>query len=116
LKRVWSKLLLAPDLARFDYFAPKMQAGTIAIRGEDLEGRKVLFVHDKDGFRRLLTQGDIVHTDIGLGRVHYSNQDAIFYGAPGVDEKGNVYQQATLTDADHPRTLLGIGLVKFLKE
>jgi len=104
------------DVARFDYFAPKMQAGVIAIRGEDFEGRKVLYVHDKDGFRRLLTQGDIVHTDIGLGRVHYSNQDAIFYGAPGVDEKGNVYQQATLTDADHPRTLLGIGLVKFLKE
>lgn len=104
------------DLKRFDYFAPKMRNGTIVVRGEDFEGRKVTYVHDKDGFRKLLTQGDVVQTDVGAARVHYQSQDAIFYGAPGLDERGNVYLQATLTDADHPRTLLGIGLIKFQKE
>ena len=29
---------------------------------------------------------------------------------------GEIYQQATLTDIDSPLTLLGIGLIKFLKE
>ena len=104
------------DLAKFDFFAPKMRNGVIAIRGEDFEGRKVTYVHDENGFRRLLTQGDTVQTDKGIGRVHYQNQDAIFYGAPGIDEKGNIVLQATLTDADHPRTLLGIGVISFKRE
>jgi hypothetical protein len=104
------------DLKSFDYFSPKMRGGVIVFRGEDFEGRKVTYVYDEKGFRRLLTQGDTVQTDKGIGRVHYENRDAIFYGAPGIDEKGNVVLQATLTDADHPRTLLGIGIIKFEKE
>lgn len=104
------------DLAKFDFFSPKMRAGIVVVRGEDFEGRKVTYIHDEKGFRRLLSQGDIVQTDIGVGRVHYENRDAIFYGAPGLDEMGNVVLQATLTDADHPSTLLGIGLIKFNRE
>lgn len=104
------------DLKSFDFFAPQMNGGTVAIRGVDFEGRKALYVYDSEGFRPLLTQGDIVHTDLGLGKVHYPNQDSIFYSSPGIDEKGNVYQQATLADPDHPNTLMGIGLIKFTKE
>lgn len=104
------------EVAKFDHFSPKMRAGTIVVRGEDFEGRKVTYVKDEGPFRKLLTQGDVVHTDRGAGRVHYQTRDAIFYGAPGIDERGNVVLQATLTDADHPGTLLGVGLIKFNKE
>lgn len=104
------------ELKRFDYFSPKMRSGVIAVRGEDFNGNKVTYIKDAGPFRALLSQGDIVKTDVGDGRVHYSNQDAIFYGAPGLDENGNIYLQATLTDADHPRTLLGVGLIKFNRE
>jgi hypothetical protein len=104
------------ELKRFDYFSPKMRAGTMVIRGENSEGQKVTYVKDAGKFRPLISQGDIVKTDVGDGRVHYENQDAIFYGAPGLDENGNVYLQATLTDADYPKTLLGVGLIKFNKE
>lgn len=104
------------DLKSFDFFSPKMRSGTIVFRGEDFEGRKVTYVKDDEGLRRLLTQGDIVHTDVGAAKVHYKDRDAIFYGAPGIDESGNVYLQATLTDSDHPNTLLGIGIIKFNKE
>lgn len=104
------------NLKKFDHFSPKMRAGTIVVRGVDFKDNKVTFVKDNGPFRSLLSQGDIVKTDSGDGRVHYPNQDSIFYGAPGLDENGNVYLQATLTDADHPGTLLGIGLIKFNKE
>jgi len=66
--------------------------------------------------RKLLTRGDIVKTDKGLARVDYKDQDALFYGAPGIGPQGEIYQQATLTDADFSMTLLGIGLIKFTKE
>jgi hypothetical protein len=104
------------DLASFDYFSPKMRSGTIVVRGVDFEGRKATYVYDGQGFRKLLTQGDPILTDSGLARVHYHNQDAIFYGAPGIDEEGNIVLQATLTDADHPTVLLGIGIIRFTKE
>lgn len=104
------------DLKSFDFFTPKLQNNVIVVRGMDFEGMKAVFVKDENNFRKLIVQGDIVHTDLGPGKVFYQSQDAIFYGAPGVDEKGNVYLQATLTDPDHPATLLGIGLVKFHNE
>jgi len=104
------------DLKRFDYFSPKMRSGVIVVRGEDFKGNKVIYVKDEGAFRPLLVQGDIVQTDLGPGRVFYHNQDALFYGAPGLDEEGNVYLQATLTDPDWPGALLGVGLIKFNKE
>ncbi len=104
------------DLKKFDFFAPKIRAGTIIVRGEDFSGRKAIYVYDQNGFRKLISQGDIVHTDITYARINYQNQDSIFYGSPAIDEKGNVVFQATLTHVDHPRTLLGIGLIKINKE
>jgi hypothetical protein len=104
------------DLARFDYFAPKMRAGTIVVRGEDFQGNKAIYVRVEKSFRKLLTQGDVIQSDVGAAKVFYQSRDAIFYGAPGVDERGNVVLQATLTDPDHPATLLGIGIIRFNKE
>jgi hypothetical protein len=104
------------ELKSFDYFSPKMRAGSIIVRGEDFEGNKVTYVKDQRPFRRLLSQGDVVMTDRGAGRVFYQSKDAIFYGAGGIDERGNIVLQATLTDADYPKTLLGVGLIKFNRE
>jgi hypothetical protein len=102
------------DLKSFDFFAPKLRANTLVFRGEDLEGRKALWVYKNEKLSRLVTQGDIVHTDIGFGRIDYKSKDAIFYGAPGVGPHGEIVQQATLSDADYPSTLLGIGLIRFI--
>lgn len=104
------------ELKELDFFSPKIQAGTIVIRGVDFQGNKAVYVKDNGPFRKLITQGDIVQADKGAAMVYYPNEHAIFYGAPGLDEKGNIYLQATLSDPHHPETLLGIGLLKFKKE
>lgn len=104
------------DLKSFDYFSPKMRNGILVFRGVDHEKRKAVYVYQSGELRKLLTQGDVVKTDKGLARVDYQDQDAILYGASGVGPDGEIYQQATLTDADSPMTLLGIGLIKFVKE
>lgn len=104
------------ELKSFDYFTPKLQNNVLVVRGMDFDGMKAVYVKDENNFRKLISQGDIVLTDLGPGKVFYKSQDAIFYGAPGVDAGGNVYLQATLTDPDHPATLLGIGLIKFHNE
>jgi hypothetical protein len=104
------------DVKSFDYFSPKMRAGVLVFRGVDLENRKALWVYENKVLKKLMTQGDVVYTDKGLARIHYKNQDAIFYGAPGIGESGEIYQQATLTDSDFGMTLLGIGLIKLKRE
>jgi hypothetical protein len=104
------------DLQSFDFFSPKLRNGVLAFRGIDLQKRRALWVFEKNELRKILTQGDVVKTDKGLARVDYRSQDALFYGSPGVSEEGDIFQQATLTDIDHPLTLLGIGLIKLNKE
>jgi hypothetical protein len=104
------------ELKEFDFFTPKIQAGTIVIRGVDFQGNKAVYVKDNGPFRKLITQGDIVQADKGPAIVFYPNEHAIFYGAPGLDEQGNIYLQATLSDPHHPETLLGVGLLKFTRE
>lgn len=104
------------ELASFDFFSPKLRDGVLLFRGMDHQKRKVLYLFYNQKLRPLLTQGDIVNTDKGLARVDYLSQDALFYGAPGIGPTGEIVQQATLTDADNPNTLLGIGLIKFTRE
>lgn len=104
------------DVKAFDFFTVKIRGNTIAFRADDLENRKAVYVYnDEDGLTRLITQGDIVMTDRGPGKIHYQSRDAMFYGAPGIGDNGEILQQVTLTDPDFPSTLLGIGLIKIQK-
>lgn len=104
------------DLKSFDYFSPKLRNGVLAFRGVDLKNRKTVFIYTASGLETLITEGGVIQTDKGPARAYYKNQDAIFYGAPGIAENGDIYQQITLTDIDSPMTLLGIGLIHFKKE
>ena len=104
------------ELSGFDYFSPKMRGGVLVFRGVDLQRRKAVWVYENGVLNKLLTQGDVVKTDKGLARVDYKDQDALFYGAPGIGPDGEIYQQATLTDIDSQITLLGVGLIRFSKE
>jgi hypothetical protein len=104
------------EVASFDYFSPKLRDGVLVFRGMDHQKRKVVYLFYNHKLRPLLTQGDTILTDKGLARVDYQSQDALFYGSPGIGPTGEIVQQATLTDADNPNTLMGIGLLKFTKE
>lgn len=104
------------EVASFDFFSPKLRDGVLVFRGMDQQKRKVVYLFYNHKLRPLITQGDTVITDKGLARVDYQSQDALFHGSPGIGPTGEIVQQATLTDADNPNTLLGIGLLKFTKE
>lgn len=104
------------ELIEFDYFSPKMRNGVLVFRGLDLNKQKAVWLFSDNKLIKLVTQGDVVKTDKGLARIDYQSQDSIFYSSPGIGPRGEIYLQATLTDIDSPMTLLGIGLIKFLKE
>lgn len=104
------------ELKSFDFFTPKLRAGIIVVRGEDFENRKVTYVKDEKSFRKLIAQGDLVIADQGPAQINYPSQHSIFYGAPGIDEQGNIFLQATLSDPNDEKMLLGIALLMFQKE
>lgn len=103
------------EIKSFDHFSPKMRGETIVFRGVDSEDRKSVWYFVNGKIQKLLTQGDIIHTDKGPARVHYKSEHAILYGSPGIGPRGEIVLQATLTDADYPSVLLGVGLIKFHK-
>lgn len=100
-------------LKSFDFFSPKLRNGVLAFRGVDHQNKKALWVYEGSNLRKLITQGDIIQTDKGPARVDYQSQDALFFGAPGIGARGEIYQQLTLTAVDDIDTLFGIGLIKF---
>lgn len=104
------------DLASIDFFSPKLRNGVLIFRGVDFQNRKALYIYEKSQLKVLLKQGDIVMTDKGSAQINYKNQDAIFFGAPGIGPNGDIYQQATLTSPDSTMTFLGIGLMKLRRE
>lgn len=103
-------------LDSFDHFSAKMNAGVIAFRGKDLQGRKAVWTYKNGKLSRLITQGDTVMTIKGPAQVHYKNEHSIFYGAPGIGPKGEVVIQATLSDPDYLDTLIGVAVLKFEQE
>ena len=111
-----SVVRVGQDVGSLDYFSPKLRNGLLVFRGNDLEGRKTLWVYENGNLKRLLTQGDVVQTDKGPARVDYNSRDAVFFSSAGVSKNGDVYFQAALTDIDSPRTILGIGLLAFYRE
>ena len=103
------------ELLSFDYFLPKIRGDLVLFRGTNHKKQKVVYVVEGGILRPLITQGDIVKTDKGPAKVDYQNQDALFYGSPGIGPSGEIIQQATLI---HPESgdLIGVGLLKFVKE
>ena len=104
------------DLRSLDYFSPKLRNGILVFRGEDFQGRKAFWTFAQGELSRLVTQGDVVWTDKGPARVDGPSQDAVFYGAAGIGPEGEIVLQAVLKDMDFSSTVLGISLLKFIKQ
>src|SRR5690606_20515835 len=98
-----------------DYFTVKTRGDVVAFRGVDLKNDKALYAYTTGKLTQIVTQNDIIQSDRGPARIHYTSKDAIFYGAPAIGTKVEILQQVTLTDPDYPSNLMGVGLIKVAK-
>lgn len=105
------------DVKRFESFAIAYNNGSLVFRAIDHQNRKVIHVFNEKGLQRILTQGDIVELPSGVvGEVDYHNEHSIIYNNPGISENGEVVIQATLTDFEDKKTLLGIGVISIKRD
>ncbi|MCQ4163357.1 choice-of-anchor tandem repeat NxxGxxAF-containing protein [Tahibacter harae] len=83
-------------IRELEFFPPSINDdGLVAFRARDADGQAI-YVGDGDNLRRVVGKGDRLATDLGLGQVGQHNADAVFSGAPALNNRGDLVFIAAL--------------------
>lgn len=100
-----------PEISAIDFFAPAANdRGQVAFRAFDGAGLRAIFVGDGSELVRVVTEHDLVPTDLGEARIDQHDSSPVFGGSPAINGAGDVAFIATLTPADNNQVEWGSGL------
>ncbi|MEZ4648494.1 MAG: hypothetical protein R3E97_06820 [Candidatus Eisenbacteria bacterium] len=100
-----------PDINSIDFFYPSVNDdGLCAFRAFDGAGLRVIFAGDGTTLKRVVTEHDILPTDLGDARVDQNDSSPVFGGNPAINDRGDVAFAATLTPPDNNQIEWGTGL------
>ena len=100
-----------PEISAIDFFGPSANdSGQVVFRAFDDTGLMAIFVGDGQGLARVVSEHDLVPTDLGEGRIDQHDSSVVFGGAPDINNAGDVAFIATLTPADNNQIEWGSGL------
>lgn len=100
-----------PEISAFEYFAPRSNnRGQVVFRAIDDAGLQAIFVGDGTTLQRVVTEHDVVPTDLGPGRIDQNDDSTVFGGNPVINDRGDVAFAATLTPPDDNQVEWGTGL------
>lgn len=99
------------EISAIDAFPPSANdRGQVVFRAFDAAGLMAIFVGDGNGLTRVVTEHDVVPTDLGDGRIDQHDGSVVFGGAPDINNAGDVAFVAALTPADDNQIEWGSGL------
>ena len=100
-----------PEVSAIDFFAPSAnERGQVAFRAFDGAGLRAIFVGDGSELVRVITEHDLVPTDLGQARIDQHDSSPVFGGSPDLNGAGDVAFIATLTPPDNNQVEWGSGL------
>jgi len=100
-----------PEISSIDAFAPRANDhGQVVFRAVDGAGLMAVFVGDGQDLVKVVTEHDLVPTDLGEGRIDQHDSSVVFGGAPDINNAGDVAFHGTLTPADNNQIEWGTGL------
>lgn len=100
-----------PEISAFEYFAPRSNnRGQVVFRALDDTGLQAISVGDGSTLERVITEHDVVPTDLGSGRIDQHDGSTVFGGNPVINDRGDVAFVASLTPADNNQIEWGSGL------
>ena len=100
-----------PEISSIDAFGPSANDhGQVVFRAFDDVGLMAVFVGDGQDLVKVVTEHDLVPTDLGEGRIDQHDSSVVFGGAPDINNAGDVAFHATLTPADNNQIEWGTGL------
>jgi hypothetical protein len=100
-----------PEISAIDFFAPSANdRGQVVFRAFDGAGLRAIFVGNGSELVRVVTEHDVVPTDLGEGRVDQHDGSPVFGGSPDINAAGDVAFIASLTPPDNNQIEWGSGL------
>jgi len=100
-----------PEITAIDAFAPSANDhGQVVFRAFDGAGLMAIFVGDGQDLVKVVTEHDVVPTDLGEGRIDQHDSSVVFGGSPDINNAGDVAFHATLTPVDNNQIEWGTGL------
>jgi hypothetical protein len=99
------------EIGSFEGFAPRSNnLGQVVFRAIDGAGLQAIFVGDGVELRKVVTEHDVVPTDLGPGRVDQHDTSTVFGGNPVINDRGDVAFIASLTPEGDNQIEWGSGL------
>jgi hypothetical protein len=101
-----------PELSEIEFFAPDMNDdGIVVFRAFDGDGLRAIWAGNGDWLTRVVTENDILPTDLGDARVDQESAgNPVFGGGPTINNAGHVAFTAGLTPPDDNQTEWGTGV------
>jgi len=99
------------QISQIERFPPRLNNNGLAVfRAFDTEGLRAIWAGDGTRLHKVVTQGDIVPTDLGVLRLARPDNGPVFSGLPDVNDLGDIVFAASLSDLEDVRIGFGAGL------
>lgn len=99
------------QLSRIERFPPKLNNhGLIIFRGFDNQGSRAIWAGDGITLHKVVSEGDLLPTDIGTLKLARPDQGAVFIGTPDLNDQAEVVFAASLSDPQNARIGFGAGV------
>jgi len=91
----------ADEISEIEMFTPKVnEQGLVAFRAKDPQGKRGIFVASTEGIKKLVTEGDLVSTDLGMAKILSNPNYPGFSGEIDMNDNGDIVFTCLLVGAN----------------
>lgn len=99
------------QISRIERFPPKLNNhGLIIFRGFDSQGLRAIWAGDGISLHKVVSEGDLLPTDLGLLKLARPDEGAVFIGTPDLNDQAEIVFAASLSDPQDTRRGFGAGV------
>lgn len=99
------------QISRIERFPPKLNNhGLIIFRGFDSQGLRAIWAGDGITLQKVVSEGDLLPTDLGILQLARPDEGAVFIGTPDLNDQAEIVFAASLSDPQNARIGFGAGV------
>ena len=99
------------QISQIERFPPRLNNhGLTIFRAFDVEGLRAIWAGDGVTLHKVVTEGDVLPTDLGELRLARPDNGPVFSGLPDLNDQGDIVFAASLSDPEKARIGFGAGL------
>lgn len=98
-------------ISRIERFPPKLNnQGLTIFRAFDSQGLRAIWAGDGTTLQKVVSEGDLLPTDIGILKLARPDQGAVFIGTPDLNDQGAIVFAASLSEPQNSHIGFGAGV------